>query len=314
MTSDLPKIDPKVPMPEVREPAGTSLLRADLALPTTEQLRRAVEVLGPLTADKLWASEVIRRAASGDDARAPCEALEACRSYPTTDALDEARCDGALIGHMHRSEELAAAKRELAALTEFNDAALARQRALEAEINQLRLARTQAAAKHPQPDASRGEDGKLRLSIHMDDNAHCDLRPNTIYATVADAVGDVVMSADLEFTLRAIRDRGYDVEGVTVWREESRRPGGKGKFHTITEVAVACDAEPAAKPEQLSAGVEQQKPAPIPPHLGMEWIKAASDARCLDHGAPLVRVLTHRAAFECGCEHWFGTPDANGES
>ena len=51
-----------------------------------------------------------------------------------------------------------------------------------------------------------------------------------------------------------------------------------------------------------------EQPAPLPEHLGMQWVKAARNARCLEHGAPLVRIWTHRATFECGCEHWFGKP------
>ena len=58
--------------------------------------------------------------------------------------------------------------------------------------------------------------------IRMSGNEHGQLRKNTIYATLVDSDGKLVISATLEFILADIRDRGLPTEGITVHRNVQR--------------------------------------------------------------------------------------------
>ena len=50
-------------------------------------------------------------------------------------------------------------------------------------------------------------------------NEHGGLAPDTIYAELREEDGTIVIGATLPYILRAIRDRRYQVEGVTVNHE-----------------------------------------------------------------------------------------------
>jgi len=58
--------------------------------------------------------------------------------------------------------------------------------------------------------------------IEMHGNEHGQLRKDTIYATLVDAKGVIVISATLEYILAAIRDHNYSVEGVTITFKNAR--------------------------------------------------------------------------------------------
>lgn len=58
-------------------------------------------------------------------------------------------------------------------------------------------------------------------NIYLAGNEQGRLTPNVIYAELVDEDGRVVIMATLEFILIAIRERNYQVEGVTVeWKEQ----------------------------------------------------------------------------------------------
>lgn len=63
----------------------------------------------------------------------------------------------------------------------------------------------------------------MRLAdIQLAGNEHGELRRNTMYACLYDDDGHLVISATLDYILVAIRERGYNVEGVTVGWEDCR--------------------------------------------------------------------------------------------
>jgi len=98
------------------------------------------------------------------------------------------------------------------------------------------------------------------------------------------------IAGEMERSVQALKEVGCDDQELI---------DGNARIAADLRAIASRIAEPAAP---------VPKPAPLPEHLDTEWIKAPKNARCLDHGAPLVRVWTHRATFECGCEHWFGKP------
>ena len=53
-------------------------------------------------------------------------------------------------------------------------------------------------------------------NVRMLGNEHGGLAPDTIYAELFDEEGKIVIGATLPYILRAIRDRSYQVDGVTV--------------------------------------------------------------------------------------------------
>lgn len=60
------------------------------------------------------------------------------------------------------------------------------------------------------------------INIKLSGNEKTGLRKDTIYATLVDDGGSIVISATLEYVLTAIRERGYEVEGVTVNKHTAR--------------------------------------------------------------------------------------------
>lgn len=63
----------------------------------------------------------------------------------------------------------------------------------------------------------------MRLrNIHMAGNEHGQLAKDTIYAALVDDEGNVVISATLQYILVAIRERGYQVQGVTIEYKQER--------------------------------------------------------------------------------------------
>lgn len=71
-----------------------------------------------------------------------------------------------------------------------------------------------------------GRTMKLK-NIHMAGNEHGDLKADCIYAELHDDSGCLI-SSTLDYILAAIRERNYQVEGVTVDWYVSKRPGSKG--------------------------------------------------------------------------------------
>jgi len=56
--------------------------------------------------------------------------------------------------------------------------------------------------------------------IQLAGNEHRELKADVIYAELQDDNGHTLISATLEYILVAIRERRYNVEGVTVdWKE-----------------------------------------------------------------------------------------------
>lgn len=53
-------------------------------------------------------------------------------------------------------------------------------------------------------------------NVHMLGNEHGGLAPDTLYAELREEDGTIVIGATLSYILRAIRDRHYQVDGVTV--------------------------------------------------------------------------------------------------
>lgn len=53
-------------------------------------------------------------------------------------------------------------------------------------------------------------------NIHLAGNEDGHLKPDVIYAELVRDDGSIAISATLEWILTAIRDRGYEVEGVAV--------------------------------------------------------------------------------------------------
>ena len=60
------------------------------------------------------------------------------------------------------------------------------------------------------------------INIKLSGNERTGLRKDTIYATLEDNDGSILISATLEYVLAAIRDRNLEVEGVTVNKHAAR--------------------------------------------------------------------------------------------
>lgn len=58
--------------------------------------------------------------------------------------------------------------------------------------------------------------------IQLAGNEHGRLKANVIYAELQDDNGHTLISATLEYILVAIRERGFNVEGVTVDWEDAQ--------------------------------------------------------------------------------------------
>jgi hypothetical protein len=65
-------------------------------------------------------------------------------------------------------------------------------------------------------------------NICLSGNEHGQLKPDVIYADLYNDVGELVISSTLDYILAAIRERKYQVEGVSVKWFKSKRPGSKG--------------------------------------------------------------------------------------
>ncbi len=64
---------------------------------------------------------------------------------------------------------------------------------------------------------------KYRIqNIVLKGNEHDQLKPDVIYAQLANENGEVEISATLDYILAAIRDRNLETEGVTVKQKEYR--------------------------------------------------------------------------------------------
>lgn len=74
-------------------------------------------------------------------------------------------------------------------------------------------------------------------NIHLSGNEHGQLRANTIYAELWDEEG-MCISATLEYILVAIRDRKFQVDGVNVVWEETKRLGCEGIECSTVELGL----------------------------------------------------------------------------
>jgi hypothetical protein len=66
------------------------------------------------------------------------------------------------------------------------------------------------------------EDIYYLRKIKLCGNEHGQLRPNTIYAELIDSDDRLIISATLEYILKAIRDRNLSVYGISVIRDVQR--------------------------------------------------------------------------------------------